>query len=39
MADKDFPIVGAFMVPHPPIILPEVGQRGRKKDPGYSGGL
>ena len=25
MAEKSFPILGAFMVPHPPIILPEVG--------------
>ena len=31
MADKDFPIVGAFMVPHPPIILPEVGHGEEKK--------
>ena len=25
------PIVGAFMVPHPPIILPEIG-RGEEDD-------
>ena len=31
MADKDFPVVGAFMVPHPPIILPEVGHGEEKK--------
>ena len=31
MAEKDFPIIGAFMVPHPPIILPEVGRGEEKK--------
>ncbi len=25
------PILGAFMVPHPPIILPEVGKGEEKK--------
>ena len=31
MAEKSFPILGAFMVPHPPIILPEVGRGEEKK--------
>ena len=31
MAENSFPIVGAFMVPHPPIILPEVGRGEEKK--------
>ena len=31
MEEKSFPILGAFMVPHPPIILPEVGRGEEKK--------